>query len=59
MEGILFLTNEIGIALSQARQQVSGLQQALLAKDDEVNAMREELREAQQRNRDLMEAQGE
>ena len=51
MEGILYLTNEVGVALSQARQENAALQQALLAKT-------EELAEAQRRNRELMEAQG-
>jgi hypothetical protein len=59
MEGILYLTNEVGIALSKARQESQNYQAIVMTQSERIASLEEELVACQQRNRDLMEAQGE
>lgn len=55
MEGIFYLTNEVGIALSQARQESKNYQSIVMTQSETIASLEAQLAEAQQRNRDLME----
>lgn len=59
MEGILFLTNEVGVALSQARQQNEMYQQMLLEKDRIIESKDADIADLHARIRDLREAPSE